>query len=461
MLFINRMLLGWALLAGSIFLVGTRLDAEEIPAVDIADLKTSPQRYWAGFFVFKDVLQEKPGGTTLRIDKRKITRFRTRELGDVYAEQHLLTRLSKLKLGEEYLLVGTVSQKKNWLGSLFGGLLGDRGKFIVIVKDITMYKKDTGDVPGMMSIIERVNTTNVYNRTLLVLQDIIEVVNEDMFGYASAQNLTLAEAFARPESRDKLGASVRAALRKYEDRNRTSSQELFIQIVMSFIAYQNGLVDLAKPVYEPEPLDPGAPAVLDEGGANRNSPETPESWDLSRQNTVSEPAPTPVVIAPAPVAPKAIVAEAPPEVAKKATKKAQEPIKPPDPPEEKREEAVPGPASEPVDEGPVPEPPGEAGSKDHKDHHDLAEPAQEPAPASGEDLVENTRRVINFQESDLDGDGCITLEEFSRNSILDNWIENREVMAKTVFDRIDADRDGCLTTREFGMIKYQKPMPVR
>ncbi len=41
------------------------------------------------------------------------------------------------------------------------------------------------------------------------------------------------------------------------------------------------------------------------------------------------------------------------------------------------------------------------------------------------------------------------------------WSEKRDVMAKAIFERIDADRDGCLTTREFGLIKYQKPIPVR
>ncbi|HMO51647.1 MAG TPA: hypothetical protein PKE26_10330 [Kiritimatiellia bacterium] len=262
------------------------LIAQDVPAVSVRDLKQSPQRFWAGLFVFNDVLKEMPGGKTQTIDSREVVRFATRDLGEVYVERDALPLFEALEVGSEYLLVGTVSQREK----SFAGLFRRGGSFVVIVRDVLPVEKSAADIPELLAEIDRDQPTNEFNRVFLVLEDIMGEIHKDIFGYASNQNIPMSEVFSQREHRDRLATGVRSALRRYEDRNRTTSQELFVNVLLSMIALQHGYVDLAQPAYQPDLEAPDAPASLETPAEDAFG--DPESWGLT------DPAPEPDTPAP-------------------------------------------------------------------------------------------------------------------------------------------------------------------
>lgn len=78
------------------------------------------------------------------------------------------------------------------------------------------------------------------------------------------------------------------------------------------------------------------------------------------------------------------------------------------------------------------------------------EPAAEVAvDAAGREPASPPKRILSFQQSDLDADGCVTLGELDQNPVFDSLGEKRSAMVTAVFNRIDADRDGCLSSEEF------------
>ncbi len=262
----------YSLLALSLFVFGGHpAFSQEVPAVKVEQLKANPQRYWASFFVFTDVLKERTGRQTMRIDGRKVFKFQTETLGVIYAEPDVAERMADLNEGEEYLFVGTVLQRPP---SRFS--FSRQGSFVIIIRDITPFQQNAADIPGRLSGINLGHSDNPFNLVFKALDQIMRDVNKDMFGYASNNNISLTDMFGDPEHRSKVAASVRSAIRRYEDVNRTSGQEFFVQVIVSMIALQYGYVDPAAAAFEPE-----ADAVPQVLLPMDDDDLRPEDWDLS------------------------------------------------------------------------------------------------------------------------------------------------------------------------------------
>jgi len=272
-----------ALQLAALSVTATALHAQEIPSIKADDLKKSPQKYWAGFFVFEDTLEEAPEDATICIDDVDYTRFKTRTVGTVYAESGIVETLRRLDAGKPYLFVGTVGQKS---GALFGLLGGS--KFVVIVRDVSQPKADTINIIGRVPGLELELTTNRVNQTFAQLDVLFKEVQQDMLGFANSQGITIEEVFGGAH-RDKVASSVRSALRRYEERNRGNSQEFFVDVIVSMMAVQHGYGEARRESYVPEEITPAEPVVLEQPAAGEHAPvvetypevESAEDWDIS------------------------------------------------------------------------------------------------------------------------------------------------------------------------------------
>lgn len=247
-------------------LLASAARAQEVPAVKAQDLKARPQQYWAAFFVFSDVLKEGPAGPPRQIGDAKVVRFKTDVLGKAYVEEAALPVLRDLSPGEEYLFYATVTQEKP---ALWGWWPGGRD-FVVIVKDVAMIKRETGELPGRLVWSGGEAPADRISQPLAQLDQIIKDVHKDVFGFAQTQGIPLSDAFTMDEHRDKVVASVRSALRRFEDRNRITSQEFFVNVISSLIAYQYGYAGAEPTGYVPAKLeDETAPEAFVEEQINR------------------------------------------------------------------------------------------------------------------------------------------------------------------------------------------------
>jgi hypothetical protein len=258
--------------------------AQEYVPVDVNDVKVSPQRFWARGIVFRDVLKEHPGDRTLKIDGRTLTRLSTEKLGDVYAEEPLLTRIAHSPLDTEYLFSATISQREKKSFLIFGG----GRKYIVTLRDMTDVSGSAASLPDQLANINRGLTTNIYNRVFASLESIMADVQKDLFAYATSQNIPIETVFdVNAGHMAKVTSSIHAALRRAEQNSKTPVQEYLVNLIVAMMAMQNGYVEPAPQVYVPEAL-PDEPSVIDTNALDASS------WDLS-VSTEPEPAPEPEV----------------------------------------------------------------------------------------------------------------------------------------------------------------------
>ena len=260
------------------------LSAQEMPpAVAAKDLKERPQKYWASFFVFSDVLKEKPARSLRTIDGIKVARFEAEALGEAFVEEAALPVLRDLPDGEEYLFFATVTQSKGSSWKLWSS----GREFVVVVKDVARIQRAPDEIPSRLVWSGDAGVTNRMNLPLIWLDQIIKEVHKDIYGFAQAQGVPMADAFTRDEHQEKVAASVRSALRRFEEQNRITSQEFFVQIVRSLIAYQYGYVDAASAGYTPEaPLEEPALAAPVEEVEVVPAPEVVEAEPVAGEDVV-------------------------------------------------------------------------------------------------------------------------------------------------------------------------------
>jgi len=283
---------------GWLLATGITVQAQEYIPVEVKDLKDSPQRFWARGIVFRDVLQELPGTRTLRLNDRTITRFALKELGEVYAFEDLVARSSSLPLGAEYLFSGTVIQ---------------RGRnYLFVIKDISSINTNSASIPDQLATINRGLSTNVYNRVFAALEGIMAEIQNELFAYATSQNISMETVFdVSAGHMQKVTSSIHTALRRAEERSKMPAQEYLVSLIVAMMAMQNGYVETAPKPYVPEmkPAEtPTAPMEI-------TNEISESSWD---QSTIQEIAPvvTPeITIEPEVVVEQPVVDEQPVDVA--------------------------------------------------------------------------------------------------------------------------------------------------
>jgi hypothetical protein len=213
--------------------------AQEYVPTEVKDIKENPQRFWAKGIVFRDTLKSFPDNRTLKIDNRVGVRFFTEELGEMYVPSEMVDVVNKLTLGSQYLFSGTVAQRGR--------------EYYVIVKEAATVAETLMQVPEIMESINLNNPTSEYNRVIATLETIMKDVRQELFAYATANNITIKELFDRDgEHRSKVIGSVRTNLRKIEERSKMPSQEFLVSLIVSFMAVQQGYVEPSATVYQPE-----------------------------------------------------------------------------------------------------------------------------------------------------------------------------------------------------------------
>ncbi len=215
--------------------------AQEVSTIKPADLKETPQRYWASFFVFSDVLVDPPENRSTKVDDDKVYRFSTDALGDAYAESAVAEVLREAEPGIEFLFFATVKQQKS-------GLWGRGGDFVVIVKEASVVERDAEAISSLMAEAQAADATNRAAIALRNLGEVSQAVQQELYGFAQSEGMTVEELIAAPEYQQKVAGSIRTALRRYEQQNRSSSQELFVDVIRSLLAP-------TKQVTEPESLE--------------------------------------------------------------------------------------------------------------------------------------------------------------------------------------------------------------
>ncbi len=215
--------------------------AQEVSTIKPGDLKETPQRYWASFFVFSDVLVDAPENRSTKVDDDKVYRFSTDALGDAYAESAVAEVLREAEPGIEFLFFATVKQQKS-------GLWGRGGDFVVIVKEASVVERDAEAISSLMAEAQAADATNRAAIALRNLGEVSQAVQQELYGFAQSEGMTVEELIAAPEYQQKVAGSIRTALRRYEQQNRSSSQELFVDVIRSLLAP-------TKQVTEPESLE--------------------------------------------------------------------------------------------------------------------------------------------------------------------------------------------------------------
>ncbi len=215
--------------------------AQEVSTIKPGDLKETPQRYWASFFVFSDVLVDPPENRSTKVDDDKVYRFSTDALGDAYAESAVAEVLREAEPGIEFLFFATVKQQKS-------GLWGRGGDFVVIVKEASVVERDAEAISSLMAEAQAADATNRAAIALRNLGEVSQAVQQELYGFAQSEGMTVEELIAAPEYQQKVAGSIRTALRRYEQQNRSSSQELFVDVIRSLLAP-------TKQVTEPESLE--------------------------------------------------------------------------------------------------------------------------------------------------------------------------------------------------------------
>lgn len=220
---IRAVVLGGWMLAASV----TGYAQEYVP-VEVTDVKDAPQRFWARGIVFRDVLKEHPGTTTLRVDDQTLTRFKLDTLGEVYAPAELVDRISSLPLDVEYLFSATVSQR----GRTF--LFLRRQKYVFLIKDVSVVTTDSVSIPDQLANMNRGLTTNIYNRVFASLEYIMADVEKDLFAYATSQNISMEKVFdVNAGHMARVTSSIHSALRRAEDRSKMPAQEFLVSLIVA------------------------------------------------------------------------------------------------------------------------------------------------------------------------------------------------------------------------------------
>lgn len=267
----------------SLFLIATtvysRAQSKDFIPVNVEDIKKNPQVFWAKGIVFRAVLDEIPKSRVVKIDGRDVIQFKTKELGDVYAELIVAEEIKNLELGEEYLFSGVIGQTKR---TFFGG----GGDYFAIIQKVAKPIADGSLARKSIADLKLKDTTNIYNMVFITLDQIMRAVEKDMFATVNSQGLTVQQMFdpGKPQL-DKMKTSVRKILREVEENSKLPLEEYFVSLIISIMALQHGYVEQANEEFHPDDItaEESSSAITDQDLEIIDSKVTKDDWDLSEK----------------------------------------------------------------------------------------------------------------------------------------------------------------------------------
>jgi hypothetical protein len=215
------------LLAGGWLAAGTRAPALDYTDVETRELLANPQKYWATGVVFQDELVERPGRHKLRIGNSTSYRFGTRILGQCYAQESLLPRLSVLDLNKSYYFSGSVLQ------------LGRR--YYVVVQDLRDALDAKVSVEDKLLNLVNPAVQSPQGPVADHLATLLTEAEKALFAYAKEHNLS-EQSILDPES-DSFQKSldvVRGVLARAEQRMGTTSREILVKLLVDVLERSDG-----------------------------------------------------------------------------------------------------------------------------------------------------------------------------------------------------------------------------
>jgi len=266
--------------------ISSRAQSKEFIPVDVEDIRKNPQVFWAKGIVFRAVLDEIPKNRLLRIDGRDVVQFKTKQLGDVYAEVSVADQIKGLELGKEYLFSGVIGQTER---KFFGG----GGDYFAIIQKVAEPIADGSTVRSSIADLNLKDTTNIYNMVFITLDQIMRAAEKDMFASVNSQGLTVQQVFdpAKPQL-DKVKTSVRKILREVEENSKLPLEEYFVTLIIAIMAHQQGYTEPVPAVFLPDAMtEEVVPATAGQDTEIVDPLLTKDAWDLSEKGGEVTPVP--------------------------------------------------------------------------------------------------------------------------------------------------------------------------
>ena len=156
---------------------------QEYQTVAAADLRASPQRFWARGMVFEDDLLTGPARGGITIEGRVFKPVTTREVGVCYLDPDLVAESAGLAVNRRYLFTGSVYQRRRWFHS----------RYLVLIRSLEPAEDAKSAATNLLAEREgRLENTEEAMRRMTALLGKIEA---DMQAFARSNRIQVPQLF--------------------------------------------------------------------------------------------------------------------------------------------------------------------------------------------------------------------------------------------------------------------------
>ncbi len=231
----NKNLRGCLLLLPAVFMAAyaSAESPNEYRTVGPAELRTSPQRYWARPILYIDTLSRLPGGPEIRFEGRKYVSFSTTILGNSFAVSELVPLMKTLDINKKYVFTGSVIQYHS------GFLFFKKSRYYVIVSgvnppvDTEALTRETGEFAAGLS-------SSQINLARQPVEDILWTAYSSAVTYARENNIELWQVYdPKSEHFPRAVDFARAAVKEVEEKQKTTADELLALYAFYYLAREN------------------------------------------------------------------------------------------------------------------------------------------------------------------------------------------------------------------------------
>ena len=195
--------------------------------VQAKDLVKNPQLYWAQGIIFKDTIVTPPTGPARKMGERSVIPFRTKIVGECFADEILAPAMQDVKAGAECLFSGTVFQDSGWFSS----------KFHIIVQECTASAASLGDMRAKLDTLQKFSSNVVYSTTAQRLDFVLAAIQSDLMAYSAENRVSMAEVFdPKSPHRDRVIQAVRSGVDKLQDESRAPSSVFLSDLLTAMLA---------------------------------------------------------------------------------------------------------------------------------------------------------------------------------------------------------------------------------
>lgn len=225
--YISALILGGAIVFGSV----QPLRADEFREVEPEELLANPKHYWSLGILFKDRLTAWPGGTTIRLGKKRYIYFTTERLGACYVDAEVEREIQDLPLGREYLFKGTVLNRGQ-------SIFTRKDSFYVVVTKVTPAVSDADAAKTLLG--PKVDEPEIAtDGTSSRVTEILASAQSGLFSFAEESGVEVGDILQRDSlySRKAMDIIYTAVLTA-ERKNKTTATEILSEFIRATLAKQ-------------------------------------------------------------------------------------------------------------------------------------------------------------------------------------------------------------------------------